>query len=507
VTALPKRVSPFLHPILFAVFPLLSLFEHNETEIELAVLWLPLGLCVAAGVGLAGLFTLIFKRSTKGGAVAALIIGFFFYYGIFAAKADAWGLTGRWFLPLWIVLFLIGVVALVRIRGDLHNLTLVLVVSAAVLVATPTAKIAVFQANHSSLSGSDPRVWPTQLEPPVRSGGARLPDVYVLIPDDYARTDVLKKYFRYDDSAFVGELRKRGFVLADGARSPYSDSEMNIAAEVNMDYLSRLPSIVGKKSQDVRPVRRLIEDNRASRLLKPLGYRYIHLDSDQVTFAAGNPDISPVATPDSFMTLWLQHSILRRVGGRLGFDNAATNERFRKTIRAAFARLEAVPKQPGPKFVVFHTLLPHDPYIFGRNGERLTFPDTSDSGHSTKLGMRYYLEQLRFTQTKLLEAVDAIRARSKQPPVILILSDEGFEASEKDWGEATVRDIRVKGIAAFSLPGKHVRPPRALNTVNALRFVFNRSFATHYPLLRSASYPELDFPYQFEEMRVRGVAK
>jgi hypothetical protein len=48
-----------------------------------------------------------------------------------------------------------------------------------------------------------------------------------------------------------------------------------------------------------------------------------------------------------------------------------------------------------------------------------------------------------------------------------------------------------------------MRVPQPPNTVNTLRFVFNRYFGTHYGLLRSASYPELDLPYQFEEMRVK----
>ena len=91
--------------------------------------------------------------------------------------------------------------------------------------------------------------------------------------------------------------------------------------------------------------------------------------------------------------------------------------------------------------------------------------------------------------------------------MILVLADEGFEASEEDWSEKTVRDMRVKGIAAMSLPGfPHVRPPDKLNSVNALRFVFNTYFDAGYPLLRNASYPEGDFPYQFEEMPVRGLA-
>jgi hypothetical protein len=50
---------------------------------------------------------------------------------------------------------------------------------------------------------------------------------------------------------------------------------------------------------------------------------------------------------------------------------------------------------------------------------------------------------------------------------------------------------------------RRARVPQPPNTVNTLRFVFNHYLGTHYPLLRSASYPELDFPYQYKEMRVK----
>ena len=148
--------------------------------------------------------------------------------------------------------------------------------------------------------------------------------------------------------------------------------------------------------------------------------------------------------------------------------------------------------------------MPHDPYIFGAKGQAVTFPDHSDTGHSTRFGIKYYVQQLRYINTKLLEAVDTIRAQSKTPPIIVIAADEGFEALPEDFGEATVQDIRVKGIGAFYLPGKAKKLlPKNLNTVNSFRFLFNQYFGTHYPLLKSKSYPELDLPYQFEEMRVR----
>jgi len=66
-----------------------------------------------------------------------------------------------------------------------------------------------------------------------------------------------------------------------------------------------------------------------------------------------------------------------------------------------------------------------------------------------------------------------------------------------------MQQVRVKGLLALYLPGADsARVPRALNTVNTLRFVFNQYFGTQYDLLPSASYPEGDLPYQFEETPV-----
>jgi hypothetical protein len=492
-----SRLAAALYPLLFAAFPLLSLFEHNQSEIELAVLWVPLVVTVAAAAGLYGLLWLVLRREAKAAALTALVVFGFFYYGTFASAV---GLADRWFFPLWAVLFVLLAAAVVWWKRDLTSLTWVLGAAAVVLATPPVAGIAIYHANHRPISVSDPRLWPTQLAPPAQRG----PDIYVLVPDDYARPDVLRHDFRYEDARFLHALGRRGFVISPGSRSPYSDSEMNIAAAVNMDYLSGLPKILGAKSQDVRPVSKLEEDNRAARLLRAVGYRYVHLDTDEVTFDGGNPGISRFAAPDNFANLWLEKSVLGLIGGRFGFDDSARNGRFRDSVRKVFSRLEAVPREPGPKFVFFHTLLPHDPYVFGPHGEAVTFPGHSDADLGSRLGMRYYLKQLRYLNGKLLEAIDAIQARSKRPPVIVLQADEGFQADEQTFSEAAMQQIRVKGLIALYLPGTGKKTvPEPANTVNTLRVVFNRYLGTHYPLLRSASHPELDFPYQFEEMPVR----
>ncbi len=498
------RIGSFLAPVLLAVFPVLSLFEQNQTDVVLSVIWFPLAVAVGSTAVVYGLLLLVTRSATKAGALASLLVVGVFYFRIFFENLSGLGLSEGVFVALWLALLAAAAFAIVRTRRPLPHLTLIVGVSAAALAVPAAVRVATYQADHPAIALSDPRLWPTALARPARPRGTTLPDIYFIVPDDYPRGDVLQRYFHYDNSAFVRQLRARGFVLSPQARSPYSDSESNTAATLNMDYLSGLPKVIGATSQDVRPVKRLIQQNRASELLQGLGYRYVHLDTDEVTFAGSNPGISPLAPPDSFANLWLQKSILSLVGGPIGFDQSARNARFRHSIRSEFSALAGVPRQAGPKFVVFHTLLPHDPYIFSARGAPVTFPRHTDQALGSRLGARYLLGQLESLNTRLLSAVDAIRARSRTPPIIVIQSDEGFQADPATFGEAAMQQIRVKGLTALSLPGPGAGAvPQPPNTVNTLRFVFNRYLGTHYAMLPTASYPEGDLPYDFKPMAVR----
>jgi hypothetical protein len=145
----------------------------------------------------------------------------------------------------------------------------------------------------------------------------------------------------YDNTRLLRELERRGFVVSTHALAPYSDSDSNVAALTNMDYLTNFGKVLGSTSQDVREVQRVIEDNRAARLLSSVGYDYVHLDTDEVTFAGGNPGISSLAAPDTFRTLWLQQSLLRPLGGQFGFNTHAVQSRFRDSVQSVFSELQA----------------------------------------------------------------------------------------------------------------------------------------------------------------------
>jgi hypothetical protein len=485
-------LAGLLPGLLLAAHPPLTLFEQNQTELPLAVIWQPLGISFLATALLYTALALVTRSWAKAGVLSAVVVVWFFYFDLGIGIG----------LLLWSVLSVAAVAAILLTKRDLGNVLFALGVGALVLIVPPALKIAGFQHRHPAVKASDPRLWADDPLPPP-TAAARRPDIYVLIPDDYARADVLRRYFHYDNAGFVAQLERRGFTVSSDSRSPYSDSESNIAAALNMGYLDGLGRILGKTSQDVRPLKTLMEDSRTSQIATSVGYRYVHLDSDEVTFAAGNPDISSVAVPDSYPSLWLRKSVLRELGGRYGFNDSAQDERFRRNYRASFARLESVTGQPGPKLVVFHTLLPHDPYIFGARGQSVTFPSTSDEVIHSRLGMKYYLPQLAYIEGRLLQTVDNIRGQSRHAAIV-IQADEGFESSDETFGEAAARDMRVKGLLALSLPGANaVRPPEPPNTVNTMRYVFNKLFGTTYAMLPSTSAPDGDYPYQWEHLRVR----
>jgi hypothetical protein len=390
----------------------------------------------------------------------------------------------------------------VRSRRNLLPVTAVFAVAATAMVVPQAAGITAYRIRHAPVAASDPRLWPSALEQPAPAGGAVRPDIYVLLPDDYARADVLQKYFHFDNSEFLRGLEQRGFAVSAQDRSPYSCSELNIASMLNLDYLTNLPTVLGKESQDFTTVKRLMADSRAARLLSRAGYDYVHLDTDEVTFAGGNPHISALAPPDSFRSLWLSKTILSALGGRFGFTQSAKDDRFRASVHKVFSQLKELRPGPRPKFVVFHTLMPHDPFVFDAQGRPVTFP--ADADHTGEVGMTYYTHELEFLNRQLLETVDAIRAHAATPPVIVLQADEGFEINPDLVGEDATQDIRVKGLGAFLLPGPGARGvPEPPNMVNNLRFVFNRYLGTHYPMLPTVSHLEGDLPYEFTPIEVR----
>ena len=62
--------------------------------------------------------------------------------------------------------------------------------------------------------------------------------VYVLMMDEYGRADQLLEENKFDNSAFIGELRDLGFTVSDCSLANYTWTIQAVPAMLNFNYLT-----------------------------------------------------------------------------------------------------------------------------------------------------------------------------------------------------------------------------------------------------------------------------
>jgi hypothetical protein len=184
-----------------------------------------------------------------------------------------------------------------------------------------------------------------------------------------------------------------------------------------------------------------------------------------------------------------------------------SNARNREATLRKFEKLADIPEVEGPKFVFAHMLMPHDPYVFGPNGEPLTKAETE-----TRSEVENYLNQLNFTNRQIKQLVDEILSKSDVPPIIIIQSDEGpliapeFLSEEfmatKDWSRISEEALKTHMtiLNAYYLPNfDYDHLYASISPVNSFRVIFNYYFGTEYELLEDRSYLSegSNLPYNF----------
>ncbi|HXH81695.1 MAG TPA: hypothetical protein VNN07_02065, partial [Candidatus Tectomicrobia bacterium] len=161
-----------------------------------------------------------------------------------------------------------------------------------------------------------------------------------------------------------------------------------------------------------------------------------------------------------------------------------------------------------PVFAFAHFLLPHDPWVFGPEGEYLPANVVERRSRTEN-----YVNHLRFANRAILRLVDSLLADRRRPqPIIIVQADEGpfplrYERDELnfDWRQATPEEVREKfGILnALYLPGVATeRLSSSITPVNTFRLVFGSYFGADLPLLEDRIYVSAGnfAPYDFVDV-------
>lgn len=400
------------------------------------------------------------------------------------------------------MLLALGVPALRRVApAVVARLTGGLNIAAAVLAAF----VLIQSASNLAGSGGDAAA-PAAVVVTPAAAPAATPDIYFILLDGYARSDILAQYYGFDNSPFLDDLRGRGFQVSDASRANHAWTFLSLGSALNLDYVQPL---LGERldpaSRDRQEIYRLLRDNETARFLRRRRYRTVSLQSTWGG-TGSNPHVDEFIACHSgmfgneYLRAVADASWLRAIASKASMDIASCH-------LSNFETLAAQAKAPGPKFVFAHFMPPHYPYLFDREGRVLRRANISDQFEFQKRlweDRDSYVNQLVYVNRRIGEAIGRLLAESARPPVILLVSDHGPNLKDHLEREEQ-RHIRLANLTAMHLPGAPARylPPDA-TPVNHLRRVFNFYFDAHMPLLPDRYYfSTYHRPFELLEIDVR----
>jgi len=476
------------HVLLFAIYPILALLAHNISQVAPASALLPLGFSVV-GAGLLLLLLRLWLHDWQRAALATtILLVLFFSYGHVYSYLKGVTVSGiylfrhRTMAPLWIVLAGLGVWWARRRKPDVRGLTRLLNVVGVVLLIFPVIQV-------GSGLWKQWRAWerssPTAPNPVVGAGGGAAdqtsPDIYYIILDGYGRADILQELYGYDNSEFLSSLENMGFYVANCSMSNYSQTELSLASSLNYNYLSALGNSFVPENWDRSQLWPLIKNSAVRIYLESRGYKTIAFKTgfswteltDADLFLA--PQLSKRQL-DGFQYMWLQTTFVRILLDAEALSMLKNpDDQSRQRTKFVLEQLQEIPSIDGPKFVFAHLVIPHQPFVFGPNGEAISIASDATADMSAQA----YVDQVIFINKQMEIILAKIIADSPTPPIIIIQGDHG----PSGWGMIN----RMLNLGAYYFPGHEDMLYPTITNVNAFRIVFDEYFGQDLPLLPDIS--------------------
>ena len=503
-------------PFLLAAFPALSLAAGNAREIAVADVFRAVALSLLGAALIYLLFRVLMRDGTRAAFATAWIVLLFFTYGHVYGFLRSAQVVGeplgrhRYLIPLFIALAASGLWLAYSKTQRLSQLTPTLNVVSAVLVLVPALRLtanALLEASNDHTLAAQPRQ-ALILTSPER---AQLPDIYYIILDGYGRNDIMLEAYGYDNSGFLHELQDMGFYVANDSDSNYSYTILSLASSLNYSYLQDLgvelsPGQIGSDWAKLTP---LIKNSLIRRDLASLGYSMIAFETGYRPTSVTDADLylypsstlrgalrwKALLATTPFEAMLIDTTALKtlRDGGvvlsrLLSPAIRVPYERHRLRILFQLESLKQIPELEGPKFIFAHIVAPHEPYVFGPNGEprtpeevfTLADQEGEDGEGSDRKG---YVDQVMFVNGQVVDVLKTILRESATPPIIILQADHGLPVSDVS------RAGRMAILNAYYLPKESQADLYAgISPVNSFRIVLNGIFGAGLPLLEDAAY-------------------
>jgi len=492
------RTIPW-HPVLLVVVVVLA-FWMDAVVSPYAALRSLLIAMVAAALA-ATLASLALRNSHAGGLVVTALIGLLYTKHVVRLVTDLSPRMPPAVLVIWLLAMALAVVLVVRIAlrsagtmewpgttWFLNRLALILFV----------ATIGAGMLNGKLLGAVDNLEQGGELVPPARTTEDPRPDIYVLLVDGYPRADVLDYAFDYDNSAFVGELQRRGFEVAEESHSDYLWTHVSLTSLLHMAYIEQieaLDAVVEGKEPLYPALTDAVNHNPVFDVAHAEGYEVASISGGFEQLAVRQADVFlDGGQLNEFELKLLNSTYLGQVVSFLAPTLASGQHADR--IRTTLQMLAEVARAPrsAPRLVFAHVPTPHQPTVFRGDGGTIPVPiddafyldSPLEKGVPVDRFIAEYRDHLTYLNGLLMESIDGVLEASTTPPIVVLVADHG-SASRVDWTVTQASDAepaelleRTGTLFAALTPERRAVFPADITPANVFRYLFDAYFGTAY---------------------------
>ena len=515
-----------IHPILFAVYPILFLYSQNSAAIPVQGVIYPVGLSLFLSSLLWILLTGIIKNRLKAGLILSLFLFFFFSFGYFVQITTmpfyrlfrtVIGPKTVLFL-IWGLLLLMAVFLILRTTRSLSLLNTFFNITPAILIIFILCDLGLQKIKRGFYPQNTERISPSYQPERNWKDKKRFPDIYYIILDGYARSDVLREIYQVDNKVFMDYLKQKGFFVAEKSCSNYGQTLLSLASTMNYKYLDEQDGI-NSRTNDSYPLVKMIEQSRLIRVIKRFGYRSVGLVPGVNELELIHFDITILNRFElgEFNNALLETTPISMVLNKYTkLYNPFQNHR--KRVLYSFDHMDKISETiDGPVFIYAHILIPHPPFVFGPNGEEVpnsrTFSQSLwdgnyfiEAGGSREEYVKKYRDQILYTTKKIQETLDRIIRKAAKPTVIILQADHG-PGSMLDLKNPEKTNFKER----FAILNAYYFSDRpagrflydSISPVNSFRVLLNVYFKAGFKLLNDKSFfSTWKEPYRFIPVRI-----
>jgi hypothetical protein len=501
-----KNAIPY-YPILFAVFPVLSLIAYNKFQTQFSAIFRPLVIVIVFCALIYGGFYLIFKKNwQKAALITSVSLILFFSYGhvfsLIESSAFLNNLIGqhRYIVGGFVLIWITALILTIKkdFKPEFNQLVNVIGI---ILVAMPLIQTGWFYLSETIVHLRSKKESTQEIS--ENNPLDYSPDVYYIILDMYTRPDALLEDYDLDMSDFIGSLEEQGFFYADESQSNYGETFTSLSTSLNMQLIGELTAernltLGGAEYSDLvihSEVRSIFERLNYQTIAFSTGYRWSELSDADIYYQIKSTDPLHALTP--FELLLVKSLIIYPFRGYLYEvlpDNTSTlnlsgglldttQTLHVETQRNVLEILPQIAENKNPTFTFAHILIPHPPLVFDSDGSILTDPGYYSGDNASALSEAYeidgYKRQVQFISQEIEDIVRQILDNSETEPIIIIQGDHGKEGNNRS---------KILNLYYFPNQDYSALYP-SITPVNSFRIVLNQFFDFDYPLKEDTVIP------------------